>query len=77
MLSQKNVSMFLCCVCFSFGTLFVQAQKTQKPPKPVIIGYVGGYNGNIVNTNAIDAKKMTHINYAFVNIKDNRAWLEN
>lgn len=45
--------------------------------KPVIIGYVGAYNGNIVQTEKIDAKGLSHINYAFVDIKDNRAWLHN
>ncbi len=40
----------------------------------VIIGYVGGYKG-LVKTENIAAKKLTHINYAFVNIKNNRAWL--
>ena len=49
----------------------------QKKPKKVIIGYVGGYNGNIIQTSLIDAKGLSHINYAFVDIKDNRAWLHN
>ncbi|HWB24298.1 MAG TPA: glycoside hydrolase family 18 protein [Chitinophagaceae bacterium] len=44
--------------------------------KPVVIAYVGGYRGNI-NTDSIDAPRLTHINYAFVDIKDNRAWLHN
>lgn len=43
---------------------------------PVIIGYVGGYRG-AVHTDSIDAARLTHINYAFVDIKDNRAWLHN
>lgn len=45
-------------------------------PKPVIIGYVGGYRG-LVNTDLIDATKLTHINYAFIDVKDHRAWLHN
>ncbi len=56
------------------ATVTVSAQKGKKP---VIIGYVGGYDGNIVKTEAIAAKKLSHINYAFVDIKDNRAWLHN
>lgn len=44
--------------------------------KPAVIGYVGGYRGNI-HTDSIDAMRLTHINYAFVDIKDNRAWLHN
>lgn len=48
-----------------------------KNKKPVIIGYVGGYNGKIVETSEINAKGLSHINYAFVDIKDNKAWLHN
>lgn len=55
----------------------IQPLMAQKNTKPVIIGYVGGYNGNIVETSLIDAKRLSHINYAFVDIKDNRAWLHN
>jgi chitinase len=40
----------------------------------VVIGYVGGFRG-LIKTELIDAKKLTHINYAFVDIKNNRAWL--
>lgn len=41
----------------------------------VIIGYVGGFRGLIKNTDLIAAKKLTHINYAFVDVRNNRAWL--
>ncbi len=59
--------------------IFVAAQfaSAQSPKKPVIIGYVGGYNGNVVETSTIEAKRLSHINYAFVDIKDGRAWLHN
>lgn len=40
----------------------------------VVIGYVAGYNG-LIETRALDVAKLTHINYAFVDVKDNRAWL--
>lgn len=39
-----------------------------------VIGYVAGYKG-LIDPGSIDAAKLTHINYAFVDIKDNRAWL--
>lgn len=42
--------------------------------KKVVIGYVGGYKG-LVKTDHIAAEKLTHINYAFVNVKNNRAFL--
>ncbi len=41
----------------------------------MIIGYVGGYHG-LYDTTMVDPKKLTHINYAFVVIKNNRAYLE-
>ncbi len=44
--------------------------------KPVVIGYVTGYNG-LINPSQIDAEKLTHINYAFVNVKNNQAYLDN
>jgi chitinase len=47
-----------------------------KKENKVVIGYVGGYDGAI-NAGVIDAGKLTHINYAFVDIKNNRAWLHN
>src|SRR5690349_19220003 len=61
------------CMIFFLGTYSSIAQKT----KPVIIGYVGGFRGNIIEPSSIDAKRLSHINYAFVDINDNRAWLHN
>jgi chitinase len=52
-------------VAFSFAN---------KKGKPVIIAYVGGFRG-LVNTDSIDVYRLSHINYAFVDVKDNRAWL--
>ncbi len=42
----------------------------------VIIGYVPGFRGDL-DENAIDPQKITHINYAFVDVKDSTAWLTN
>ncbi|MCX2453949.1 glycoside hydrolase family 18 protein [Pedobacter sp. PLR] len=42
----------------------------------VVIGYVGGFRG-LVNTDAIAPEKLTHINYAFVDVQGNRAFLTN
>lgn len=61
------------CICFLIIVSPVIAQKN----KPVIIGYVGGFRQNVIQTSSIDAKGLSHINYAFVDIKDNRAWLHN
>ena len=57
---------------------FILAMKSPSSitPKNVVIGYVGGFRG-LVNTDLIQAEKLTHINYAFVDVQDNRAWLTN
>ena len=57
----------LFCVLISANVALAQR-------KDVIIGYVGGYKG-IANLQHIKPKELTHINYAFVNIKNNRAFL--
>ncbi|MDB5088152.1 MAG: chitinase [Mucilaginibacter sp.] len=54
--------------------MFMPYAALKAQQKQVIIGYVGGYRG-AVNTDLIAAKKLTHINYAFVDIRNNRAWL--
>jgi chitinase len=41
--------------------------------KPVIIGYVGGFRG-LINVN-VSASKLSIVNYAFVDVRNNRAWL--
>jgi chitinase len=56
--------------------LMAFSKNPAKQRKPVIIGYVGGYRG-LIPTDSIDIWRLSHINYAFVDIKDNRAWLHN
>jgi chitinase len=71
---KKSISSIALCLIFILASIHsAMAQKT----KPVIIGYVGGYNGNIIDPSSIDAKALSHINYAFVDVKDNRASLDN
>jgi len=50
--------------------------QAQRNGKYAIIGYVGGYRG-LVDTTMIHASKLTVINYAFVDVQHNRAWLTN
>jgi chitinase len=52
----------------------IPAGKLKAQSNKVVIGYVGGFRG-LVKTDLIEAKKLTHLNYAFVDIKNNRAWL--
>lgn len=55
------------------GCLFAITCKAQE--KPVIIGYVGGFKG-LINVH-VSPQKLSIINYAFVDVKNNRAWLHN
>ena len=67
---------------YSIGLLFfvvalaAPTYLIKKKTKPVIIGYVGGFRG-LIATDSIDVWRLSHINYAFIDIKDNRAWLHN
>lgn len=56
--------------------LIVVSFSPAKKKKPVVIAYVGGFRG-LVNTDSINVWRLSHINYAFVDVKDNRAWLHN
>lgn len=51
-----------------------EGQRSHSDLRPAVIGYVAGYNG-LIDPSAINASLLTHINYAFVDIRDNRAWL--
>jgi chitinase len=62
----------LAIICLSISGI----APAEPPKKHVVIGYVGGYKG-LVNTDKIDAAKLTHINYAFVDVKDGKAFLTN
>jgi len=65
--------LFLICVII---TSFVIRSKSFLPKQKVVIGYAGGFRGPM-NVDSIQAEKLTHINYAFVDVKDNRAYLHN
>ncbi|MCX6217040.1 glycoside hydrolase family 18 protein [Spirosoma sp.] len=61
---------------FSFTLLLLVAFKPKPSAKPIVLAYVGGFRG-LVDTEKIAAEKITHINYAFVDVRKNRAWLHN
>ena len=69
---------FLMAMLLSAGCTSQRADVSSAPSDGqfVVIGYVPGFRGEIDET-TIDANKLTHINYAFVNVKDSMAWLEN
>lgn len=58
------------------GISFHANAQQSKAKKYVVIGYVGGFHG-LVDTSLVNANKLTHINYAFVDVQHNRAWLTN
>jgi chitinase len=73
------------CLFFGLATSFFiisckseekKEEITETSTKPVVIGYVGGFHG-LLNTERIEAKKLTHINYAFVNVQGGKAFLTN
>jgi len=62
-------------ISFLFCSALILTPYFEKPkPKPVIIAYIGGFRG-LIGTDSIDVWRLSHINYAFIDIKDNRAWL--
>jgi len=66
-----NISFLFCAAVTLAPSYFIKPKE-----KPVIIGYVGGFRG-LIATDSIDVWRLSHINYAFIDIKDNRAWLHN
>lgn len=71
---------FTIFLLFVMLVAFVSCKENQKAPstpkKKIIIGYVPGFRGSLDGL-SIDANKLTHINYAFVNVQDSMAWLTN
>jgi len=57
--------------CLAMLALCVLINFCSAQNKPVIIGYIGGYKG-LIDVN-VSPKKLSVINYAFVDVKNNRA----
>jgi chitinase len=64
------LSIFLVIAIFAFRL------PPREPASYVVIAYVGGFRG-LLNADSIQVEKLTHINYAFVDIRDGKAWLHN
>jgi chitinase len=71
-----KIAIYLITLLLNAYALAIPSPSKKSKPKPVIIGYVGGFRG-LISTDSIDVWRLSHINYAFVDIKDNRAWLHN
>jgi chitinase len=69
---KLRLVLLLLSLC-NLNSAFAQSGKSKQY---IVNGYVGGFRG-LVKTELIDAKKLTHINYAFVNVKDSLAVLTN
>ena len=69
-----KLCLFLLCI-----TLVSCEEKPNASPSSqtkIIVGYVPGFRGTLDGL-SIDATKLTHINYAFVDVQDSMAWLTN
>ncbi|WP_026630263.1 glycoside hydrolase family 18 protein [Dyadobacter alkalitolerans] len=67
---------YLLLSAFALIILSPASAFAQKKKKYIVNAYVGGFRG-LVKTEEIDAEKLTHINYAFVNVQDSLAVLTN
>jgi len=72
---MKNKILLILPLLFC-AVLITTSFSPAKKKKPVVIAYVGGFRG-LVSTDSINIRRLSHINYAFVDVKDNRAWLHN
>ena len=65
--------------CTSLVSCFTASEQSSQPQdeKRVIVAYVGGFRGDLAEIDSIDPNKLSHINYAFVDVQGNRAFLSN
>ncbi len=73
---MKRISIFLLAILCGAQFPACNIEKELPKGKKVIIGYVPGFRGDL-DESMFDAEKLTHINYAFVDVKDSMAWLTN
>lgn len=73
---KRSIKLFL----FLLFIALISCEEKPKAPassqKKIIVGYVPGFRGTLDGLE-IDANKLTHINYAFVDVQDSMAWLTN
>ena len=73
---MKQAIILLTGIIVSIILLSATESGEKQKNKPVIIAYVGGFRG-LADIDSLNPKKLSHINYAFVDVKDNMAWLHN
>lgn len=59
-----------------FASCRTEQEVRQPSSRKVVIGYLPGFRG-VLDAESIEAAKLTHINYAFVDVKDSLARLTN
>lgn len=73
---RRSISLFLFILFISFVSCEKKSKTQPSAQKKIIVGYVPGFRGTLDGL-SIDANKLTHINYAFVDVQDSMAWLTN
>jgi chitinase len=73
---KKLIHLFVLLTAVALISCKSGSELKETKEKYVIIAYVPGFRGALDETQ-IDATKLTHINYAFVDVKDSVAWLTN
>jgi chitinase len=73
---RRSINLFLFLLIISLVSCEENSKKPSTTKKKIIVGYVPGFRSNLDQL-SIDANKLTHINYAFVNVQDSMAWLTN
>ena len=73
---RKSIQLFLLLLFVTQLSCIEKPKESPSSDKKIIVGYVPGFRG-ILDQLSIDANKLTHINYAFVDVRDSMAWLTN
>jgi chitinase len=73
---RNAVPLFLLLLFIAQLSCSEKPRESPSPDKKIIVGYVPGFRG-VLDELSIDANKLTHINYAFVDVQDSMAWLTN
>ena len=73
---KKSIIISLALILAVLSSCGDKKKSEEGPKKPVIIAYVVGFRGT-VDADKIAASKITHINYAFVDVQNGKAFLAN
>ena len=73
---KKSIPLILFLLLIAPLSCTEKSKEAPSSDKKIIIGYVPGFRG-VLDKLSIDATKLTHINYAFVDVQDSLAWLTN